>query len=49
VATAISLAIGEQTDAAFIFTILLLNAGLGALQEWKAEQSASALQTFLKV
>lgn len=49
VAAVISLIIGENTDAAFIFAILLLNATLGGFQEWKAEQSASALQTLLKV
>jgi len=45
VAAAISLMIGERTDAIFIFAILLLNATLGAFQEWKAEQNAAALQT----
>ena len=49
VAAVISLIIGENTDAAFIFAILLLNATLGGFQEWKAEQSAAALQTLLKV
>lgn len=49
VAAVISLIIGENTDAAFIFAILLLNAGLGGYQEWKAEQSAAALQTLLRV
>ena len=49
VAAVISLIIGESTDAAFIFAILILNATLGAFQEWKAEQGAAALQTLLKV
>ncbi len=49
VAAVISLLIGERTDAIFIFAILLLNDTLGAFQEWKAEQSASALQSLLKV
>ncbi|MDA0739977.1 MAG: HAD-IC family P-type ATPase [Nitrospirae bacterium] len=49
VAAVISLIIGENTDAAFIFAILILNATLGGFQEWKAEQSAAALQTLLKV
>ncbi len=49
VAAGLSLFIGERTDAAFIFAILLLNAVLGTVQEWKAEQSAAVLQTLLKV
>ena len=48
-AAAISLFIGEHTDAGFIFAILLLNASLGTFQEWKAEQSAAALQSLLKI
>ncbi len=48
-AAVISLIIGEHTDAAFIFAILLLNATLGGFQEWKAEQNAAALQMLLKV
>ena len=42
-ASLVSLAIGEHTDAAFIFAVLQLNALFGAFQEWKAEGSASAL------
>ena len=49
VAVVISLVIGEHTDATFIFAVLFLNAVLGGFQEWKAEQSAAALQTLLKV
>ena len=42
-ASVVSLAIGEHTDAAFIFAVLQLNALFGAFQEWKAQSSASAL------
>ena len=49
VAAGVSLFIGETTDAAFIFAILLLNALLGAFQEWKAEQGAAALPSLLKI
>ena len=42
-ASLVSLAIGEHTDAAFIFAVLQLNALFGAFQEWKAASSASAL------
>lgn len=45
----ISLAIGESTDALFIFAVILLNAALGTAQEWKAEKSAAALQRLLRI
>ncbi len=48
VAGVVSLAIGETTDAGFIFAVILLNAVLGTFQEWKAERSAAALQHLLK-
>ena len=48
-AGSLSLLIGEVTDALFIFAVILLNAGLGTFQEWKAEQSAAALQSLLRV
>jgi len=49
VAGLVSLAIGEWTDAGFIFAVILLNALLGTFQEWKAEHSAAALQQLLKI
>ena len=45
----VSMAIGEWTDAGFIFAVILLNALLGTFQEWKAERSAAALQELLKI
>ncbi|MCK4536587.1 MAG: HAD-IC family P-type ATPase, partial [Desulfuromonadales bacterium] len=48
VAAVVSLLIGELTDAGFIAAVILLNAGLGTFQEWKAEKSAAALQNLLK-
>ena len=48
-AAVISVVIGERTDAMFILAILILNASLGAFQEWKAEQSALALQSLLRM
>jgi calcium-translocating P-type ATPase len=39
----------DVTDALFIFGIVILNAALGAYQEWKAEQSAAGLQSLLKI
>ena len=49
IAGAVSLAIGEQLDAAFIFGVLALNAALGAFQEWQAETGAQALQKVVRV
>ncbi|HLA11889.1 MAG TPA: HAD-IC family P-type ATPase [Pyrinomonadaceae bacterium] len=48
-AAAVALALGDFTDAAFILAVVLLNAGLGTFQEWKAEQSAAGLQRLLKI
>jgi len=49
VAGGVSLMIGEYTDGAFIFAVILLNASLGGVQEWKAERSAAALQKLLRI
>jgi len=43
-ATLISLAIGEATDAVVIMAIVVLNAILGVAQEYRAEQSLTALK-----
>jgi calcium-translocating P-type ATPase len=40
---------GDATDAGFIFAVVLLNAGLGTFQEWKAERSAASLQQLLRI
>ncbi len=47
-AAAVSLAIGEWTDAAFIFVVLQVNAIIGTVQEWKAASSAAALDTLVQ-
>jgi len=49
VAGTVSLAIGAYTDGGFIFAVILLNATLGGVQEWRAEQSAVALQQLLRI
>lgn len=49
IAACVSLLIGDATDAIFIFAVLLINAALGTYQEWRAEQSAAALQSLLKI
>lgn len=48
IAAAVSAAIGEAVDAAFILGVLLLNAVIGALQEWRAGSSAQALQRLIR-
>ena len=48
-AAAIAFAINEPMDAGFILFVLVLNAVIGGYQEWRAEQSAKALQKLLKI
>lgn len=45
----VSLALGEHEDAIFIFAVILINAALGAYQEYRAEQSAAALRSLLTI
>jgi magnesium-transporting ATPase (P-type) len=47
-AAAVSVVIGEITDAAFIFGVLQINAVVGTLQEWRAETSAEALRNTVR-
>ena len=49
VAAAVSIAIGEPTDAGFIAAVLGLNALIGGYQEWRAEKSTQALQQLLRI
>jgi len=49
IAGTVSLLMGDVRDAVFIFAVVILNAILGAVQEWRAEQSAAALQRMLKI
>lgn len=48
VASGISLLIGEPAEALFIFAIVLFNTSFGAVQEYRAERHAAALQTMIK-
>ncbi len=48
-AAIVSVAIGDTKDAAFIAGVLVLNAIIGASQEWKAEQSSHALRKLLQI
>jgi magnesium-transporting ATPase (P-type) len=49
IAGVVSIFIGDLKDALFIFGVVILNAVLGTVQEWRAEQSAAALQSMLKI
>jgi len=44
VAALVSLLLQDWSDAAFIFAVLVLNAGVGTFQEYSAERSAEALR-----
>lgn len=49
IASVVSVAIGEMTDAAFIMAVLCLNAVIGTVEEWRAERNAASLQKLLKI
>jgi len=44
VATVIAFAMGDNIEAVAILVVIVLNAGIGFVTEWKAEQALSALQ-----
>lgn len=48
-AAALALVLKEYSDAGFIFLVLILNAVIGAYQEYKAEAKASALEDMIKI
>ncbi|MBM3272866.1 HAD-IC family P-type ATPase [Candidatus Kaiserbacteria bacterium] len=48
-AAVVSVLIGDMKDAAFIAAVLMLNAIIGAYQEWQAEQSSHALKKLLRM
>ena len=46
-AAVLSLAVGELTDAAVIVAIVLLNGGVGFVQEWRANDAIASLKQML--
>ena len=48
-AALISVLIGDAKDALFISAVVMLNAVIGLVQEWKAERSASRLRQLLEI
>lgn len=49
ITTVLSLFIGEIIDSIFIGAVILLDAVLGTVQEWKAEKNAELLQNLIKI
>ncbi len=49
IAAVVSVSIGDFKDAGFIAAVLVINAVIGAWQEWKAEQSSQALRKLLQI
>jgi magnesium-transporting ATPase (P-type) len=47
-AAALSIVIEEWSDAGFIFAVLLINAIIGTVQEFSAQQAAAALQDLVR-
>lgn len=48
-AAVFALVAGDVKDSVFIFLVIIINAGIGAFQEWKAEKSSQALEKMLKI
>jgi magnesium-transporting ATPase (P-type) len=46
-AAAVAVVLQDFVDAGFIVLVVVVNAALGAFQEWRAEQSAAALRALL--
>ena len=49
VAGLVSAALGNFNNAIFIFAVLLINSGIGSFQELRAEASAAALQSAMRI
>jgi magnesium-transporting ATPase (P-type) len=48
-AAALSLWLGDVSDAGFIGAVLLINAGIGTFNEWRAERDTRALRDLLRI
>lgn len=48
-AAVVAIIVGDAKDAGFIAAVLLINAAIGAYQEFRAEQSSRALQQLLHI
>ena len=48
IAAFISIIIGDNKDALFIFIVIIINSAIGAYQEYNAEKNAASLQNMLK-
>lgn len=48
IAAVVSLVLGQLPNAIFILAVLLLNAGIGTVQEYSAQQSAAALREMVR-
>ncbi|WP_417316852.1 cation-translocating P-type ATPase [Emcibacter sp.] len=48
IAALLAYVIGERVDSYFIFGVLAFNALIGTFQEWRAEESAKALQSLVR-
>ncbi len=48
IASLVSLGIGHFADAAFMILVVVIDVGIGATQEWRAERSSLALQRLLR-
>ncbi len=49
IAAIVAILMDDLKDAIFIFAVILLNAIIGAVQEWQAEQGAQGLQDLMEV
>ncbi len=48
-AAGLSAAVGDAKDALFIAFVLVVNAAIGVVQEWRAARSSEALQNLLRI
>ncbi len=49
VAGSVALVLNELADAVFIFVVLVINAAVGTVQEWRAQANLSALRSAIQV